>query len=126
MTPVLMFRYRGFLVRIVNNGTVSHSYEWTYEPIDPATKKAVYKFRDSVMRRVKQGRWTRPLQPRVTDPVMIRYYRKMRLNNRNQRFYDPTTSRTARGSCSALDYAMLEINDLIDACERPPRVYFNR
>lgn len=126
MTPVLMFRHRGFLVRIVNNGSPSHPYEWTVEPIAPAVKREVKALLEEWNAEAKRNRWRRPLRPRETDPVMIRYYRKARLNGRiHMRFYDPTSMPTARGSCSALEWAIDEVGCLL-VWRKQDRPIFNR
>lgn len=129
MKPILMFHYRGFLIRIVDNEGWSHPYEWTLDPISPEVKRKMAVLKKDWAAHMKRVRWMRPLRPlrpRETDPVMIRYYRKQRLNNRNKRFYDPTSMPTARGSCSALDYAKDEVDSLLGWRSEPRRPYFNR
>lgn len=107
-----MFRYRGFLVRVCSNGSRSHPFEWTVEPVTPKTKRQMRELWRNWDTKSKQTRWLRPLRPKMT-PDIAAYYTKRRLNSRNKRFYDPTSMPTAHGRCSAQDYAYDEVDDLL-------------
>lgn len=123
MKPVVMFRHKGFLIRVVDNGSKSHPYEWTIDGITPVTKRVIRN--DAVQRKQyhKKIASMRRLRPRY-DEVMQRYYRKSRLNNVFKRVYDPTSMPTARGRCSAQSYAYDEVNGILHP--QKPYVWFNR
>lgn len=112
MTPIRMFRYKGFLVRVCHNGSQSHPYEWTVDPITPEAKRQMRIVRRYFDQRAKQCRWHRPLRRRMT-PDVAKYYVKRRLNMRNKRVYDPTSMPTAYGRCSAQFYGKDEVDVLL-------------
>lgn len=126
MKPVFMVRYRGFLVRICDNGCKTHSYEWTVEPITSATVRLMKKLRSDWEAKQHQSRWMQKLQPRITDSSMIAYMRKSRLNNRRTRIYDPTSMPTARGSCGALSYGKDEVDGLLGWRVQPRKHWFRK
>lgn len=124
MKPILLHQYKGFLIRVVDNGSRSHPYEWTIDGRTPSTRKLIKRYHTEGVRRVRQTQWMRKLRPRETDPVMLQYYRKARLNSRGKRLYDPTSMPTARGRCSALDYGRDEVEHLLEPIK--PYPWFNR
>lgn len=115
MTPIKMFHYRGFLIRICNNGSASHPYEWTVEPISPEARRKMSVLVADWNARQRRSRWMRPLCPHITDEWMLsHYYVKRHLNSkRKMRQYDPTSMPTAFGPCSAQEYALDEVDNLL-------------
>jgi hypothetical protein len=124
MKPIVLFRHKGFLIRVVDNGCTSHPYEWTIDGITPATKKLI---REDAWRRKLYHKKIASMRrvPLRYDEFMQRYTRKSRLNNVLKRIYDPTSMPTARShSCSAQGYAYDEVNGLLNP--QKPYVMFTR
>lgn len=123
MQAVKMFHYKGFLVRIVNNGSPSHPYEWTIQPISVEAKQrwaAAHKTFDERQARNISARYRALLQPHwfPLDWQGIRY---SRIANRDKRMYDPTSHRF-------IAMAISMGKDAVDGFYEPEdtRPYFNR
>lgn len=114
MKPVVLFRHKGFLIRVVDNGSLSHPYEWTIDGITPKTKRLI---RQDALRSKnyhKKIASMRTLRPRY-DAETQKYYVKRRLNNALKRVYDPTSMPTARShGCSAQGYAYDAVDDILN------------
>lgn len=83
MTPITMFHYRGFLIRIVDNGAQHpFKYEWTVDPISPKAKATLRP-------------WWRKWQPNHV---------------RKTRVYDPTSTTTRS---SAIYYGKDEVDGIL-------------
>jgi len=109
MKPILLFRHRGFLIRVVNNGSRSHPYEWTLDGITPSIKSYIRKENLESKRyhkKIASMRFEkRRIHTRIT-PIS-------RLNNVLKRLYDPTSMPTARKTYGALGYAKDEVDSIL-------------
>lgn len=119
-TAVILFRYKGFLIRVVNNGSKSHPYEWTFEGVTPKTKNLLLSDFKKSQAYKKQ---TASISRHYSRYVYLGHFKCKR--DRYVREYDPTSMPTSRGRCSALDYGKDAVDDFLK--NKPRRrhwVYF--
>lgn len=113
MTPRILLRYKGFLVRVVENGCASHPYEWTVEGITSKTRPFIAGLIAIDHAHLKHQRmlYRRP---------QLHIYPTRRVNNRRFRLYDPTSMRTLSGhKYSALWWGKDEVDTLTGIFNKP-------
>lgn len=123
MRAVKMFHYKGFLVRICDNGSPSHPYEWTVQPISVAAKRAWDAAHEEFNKSRSQSisaRYAALLRPRWF-PLNWMGDRYLRIANKGKRSYDPTSHRF-------ITMAVSMGKDEVDGfyAPRDTRPYFNR
>jgi hypothetical protein len=108
--PVILHKYRGFLVRVVKNACASHPFEWTIEGTTNSTKKFVTGLHLEAKKKIFY------VHPKYYPEYEM--FRFRALGNKLRRIYDPTSMPKARGVCSALDYGKTEVDYLLAGSKR--------
>lgn len=116
MRPIAMFKYRGFLIRVCDNGASHrHKYEWTLDPITPHTRQLIKRYNAEMQAYVNQNRWCR-----VRKYQYFSEYRRTCFQ-KPLRVYDPTSMTSARGPYGALRWGKDRVDELLVIIKHQPR-----